>query len=178
MNSTVIATEVETLRTSGVAPVRAAASAATATARALYGVSTGSTRGVIAKTSGPNNKSLTVTGAFTVTGQDNTTTSFLIGTMVNKIGRTTGWTQGNVTNTCVNTNVSGPNITQLCQTFVSNPGGPGQGGGDSGSNVLPDHQRIECSAGRDPVGWQWPGTLFVFSLLKQIRTIGPIIATI
>ena len=78
---------------------------------------------MIAQTSGPNNGSLNVTGAFTVTSQDNTTTRFGIGTTVNKIGRTTGWTQGNITNTCVHTNVSGSNITQLCQSFVSNPGG-------------------------------------------------------
>ena len=40
--------------------------------------------------------------------------------------------QGQITNVGVNTNVSGSNITQLSQTFVS----AGVGGGDSGSPVF------------------------------------------
>jgi hypothetical protein len=136
-----------------------------------------STRGAIAKTSGPNNGSLTVTGAFTISSQDNTTTRFAIGTTVNKVGRTTGWTQGNVTATCVNTNVSGTNITQLCQTFVQNPGGAVVvGAGDSGSNVFTGTSNVQL------VGILWGGnsngTLFVFSPLKQIRDeLGAIVAT-
>jgi hypothetical protein len=138
--------------------------------RALYSGSVASTRGVIAKTSAPNNNSINVTGTFTITQQDNTTTRFSIGTTVNKVGRTTGWTQGNVTGTCVNTNVSGSNITQLCQTFVENPGGAVVvGGGDSGSNVF----RITSGTNAQLVGILWggngSGTLFVFSPLKQIR---------
>jgi hypothetical protein len=148
-------------------------------ARASYSASVGSTRGAIAKTSGPNNGSLDVTGAFTVTTQDNTTTSFATGTTVNKVGRTTGWTQGNVTQTCVNTNVSGSNITQLCQTFVQNPNNAVVvGGGDSGSNVF----GITSGDNVQLVGILWggnsSGTLFVFSPLKQIRDeLGPITAT-
>jgi hypothetical protein len=148
-------------------------------ARALYNSGVGSTRGAIAKTSGPNNGSIEVTGTFTITAQDNTTSSFAIGTTVNKVGRTTGWTQGNVTRTCVNTNVSGTNITQLCQTFVENPGGAVVvGAGDSGSNVF----RNTSGDNVDLVGILWggnsSGTLFVFSPLKQIRDeLGPITAT-
>src|SRR5215210_7410487 len=59
--------------------------------RARYNTGTASARGVIARTSGPNNSSLAATGTFSVTSQDNTTTTFAIGTQVNKIGRTTGW---------------------------------------------------------------------------------------
>jgi hypothetical protein len=145
--------------------------------RARYSSSVASTRGAIAKTSGPNNGSLTVTGAFTISSQDNTTTRFAIGTTVNKVGRTTGWTQGNVTATCVNTNVSGTNITQLCQTFVQNPGGAVVvGAGDSGSNVFTGTSNVQL------VGILWGGnsngTLFVFSPLKQIRDeLGAIVAT-
>ena len=51
---------------------------------------------------------------------------------MSKIGRTTGWTSGPITNTCVNTGVQGTRIVQLCQTFVS----AGVGGGDSGSDVF------------------------------------------
>jgi hypothetical protein len=147
--------------------------------RALYGSGTTSTRGAIAQTSGPNNGSLDVTGSFTITSQDNTTTSFPIATTVNKVGRTTGWTRGNVTNTCVNTNVSGSNITQLCQTFVQDPGGAVVvGGGDSGSNVF----RLTGENNVQLVGILWggnsSGTLFVFSPLKQIRDeLGAITAT-
>jgi hypothetical protein len=50
--------------------------------RAVYSASAASTRGAIAQTSGANNGSLTVTGLFTVTSQDNTTTSFPIGNTV------------------------------------------------------------------------------------------------
>jgi hypothetical protein len=147
--------------------------------RALYGASVGSTRGSIAQTSGPNNGSLTVTGNFTVTTQDNTTSTFAIGTTVNKVGRTTGWTQGNVTATCVNTNVSGTNITQLCQTFVQNPGGAVVvQGGDSGSGVF----RITAGTSVQMVGILWggngTGTQFVFSPLKQVEDeLGPLVTT-
>jgi hypothetical protein len=147
--------------------------------RALYSPSVGSTRGSIGKTSGPNNGSLEVTGNFTVTSQDNTTSSFAIGTTVNKVGRTTGWTQGAVTQTCVDTNVSGSNITQLCQTFVQDPGGAViVQGGDSGSNVF----RITSGDNVQLVGILWggnsSGTLFVFSPLKQIQDeLGALTAT-
>jgi hypothetical protein len=133
---------------------------------------------VIAKTSAANNGSLEASEAFSITSQDNTTTNFAIGTQVNKIGRTTGWTQGNVTNTCVTTNVSGSNITQLCQTFVQNPNGAVVvGGGDSGSNVF----RITDGNNVQLVGILWggnsSGTQFVFSPLQQVqRELGTLVA--
>jgi hypothetical protein len=180
VDPTVIATEVEdpTYFRGGACP-RGKKCRYSDSSRALYSAGVGSTRGAIAKTSGPNNGSLTVTGAFSVLTQDNTTTSFPVGTTVNKVGRTTGWTQGNVTSTCVNTNVSGSNITLLCQTFVQNPGGAVVvGGGDSGSNVF----RITAGDAVQLVGILWggnqSGTLFVFSPLKQVRDdLGPIVAT-
>jgi hypothetical protein len=148
-------------------------------ARAVYSAGTASTRGAIAKTSAPNNGSLDVTGTFTVTSQDNTTNHFALGTVINKVGRTTGWTQGAVTATCVNTNVSGSNITQLCQTFIQNPGGAVVvGGGDSGSDVF----AITSGDNVQLVGILWggnsDGTLFVFSPLKQVRDeLGALVAT-
>ena len=120
-----------------------------------------------------------VSGAFAITSQDNTTTAFATGTQVNKIGRTTGWTQGNVVQTCVNTNVSGTNITQLCQTFVQAPNNAVVvGSGDSGSPVF----RLTGGSSVQLVGILWGGSsdgrLFVFSPLKQIRDeIGAITAT-
>jgi hypothetical protein len=146
-------------------------------ARARYNFNTGSTRGSIAQTSGPNNGSLEVTGNFTVASQDNTTTSFAKNTIVNKVGRTTGWTQGNVTRTCVHTNVSGSNVTQLCQTFVES-NATLVAGGDSGSSVF----RITSGDNVQLVGILWggnsSGSLFVFSPLAQIRQeLGPLVAT-
>ena len=147
--------------------------------RALYTSAVASTRGAIAKTSGFNNNSLTVTGSFTVATQDNSTVNFPFGTIINKVGRTTGWTQGTVTNSCVNTNVSGSRIQLLCQTFVQNPGGAVVvGGGDSGSDVF----KTTGTSTAEMVGILWggngSGTLFVFSPLKQVRDeLGPIVAT-
>jgi hypothetical protein len=139
-------------------------------ARALYSSSVASTSGAIAKTSGPNNGSIAVTGAFTITTQDNTTTSFGLGTTVNKVGRTTGWTQGEVTETCVNTNVFQTNVTLLCQTFVEDPGGATiVGAGDSSSPVF----EITSGDNVQAVGMLWGGSsnnkVFIFSPLKQIR---------
>jgi hypothetical protein len=147
-------------------------------ARALYTSSVSSTRGAIAKTAVVNNGSLEVAGAFTITSQDNTTTSFATGTTLNKVGRTTGWTQGNVTRTCVNTNVSGSNITQLCQTFVEHSSATLVAGGDSGSNVF----RITSGDNVQLVGILWGGSsngrLFVFSPLKQVQDeLGSLTAT-
>jgi hypothetical protein len=180
VDATVIATEVEdpTYFRGGVCP-RGRKCRFSDASRALYSAGVASTRGVISKTSGPNNGDINVTGSFTVTSQDNTTTTFAVGSTVNKVGRTTGWTQGNVTATCVNTNVSGTNITQLCQTFVQNPGGAVVvGGGDSGSNVF----AITSGDNVQLVGILWggngDGTLFVFSPLKQIQDeLGALIAT-
>ena len=117
------------------------------------------TLGRIAKTNRPG-RSLTITGAFTITSEG----SAVVGNVVNKIGRTTGWSQGNVTNTCVNTNVSGTNITQFCQNFVSAT----VGSGDSGSPVF----IIGSGNNVALVGILWGGSgsnTFVFSPLSQIE---------
>jgi hypothetical protein len=88
--------------------------------------------GLISRTAAPNVKkgALEITGTFTINAE--LLSGGTVGTIVNKIGRTTGWTQGRITSVNVNTNVSGSNITQLGQTFVS----AGVGGGDSGSPVF------------------------------------------
>lgn len=143
--------------------------------RALYSGSVASDRGVIGKTSAANNGSLEVTGAFTVTAQNNSSTNFS-GT-VNKVGRTTGWTQGNVSNTCVTVNVSGSNVQQLCQTLVQKSGTVLVQGGDSGSPVFTlsgDNATL--------IGILWGGNgtgdLFVFSPLKNIQDeLGGLTAT-
>jgi hypothetical protein len=147
-------------------------------ARALYVASAGSTRGVIAKTTGVNNGSLSVSGSFTVASQDNSTTNFATGTEVNKVGRTTGWSSGNVTSSCSTVNVSGSNIQLLCQTLVQRSGSVIVQGGDSGSPVF----RITSGDNVQLVGILWGGStsgdLFVFSPLKNIQDeLGGVVAT-
>lgn len=133
--------------------------------RAAYSASVGSMQGEIAKTTGANNNSIMVDGLFTITSQDNAGTGAPVGTTVSKVGRTSGWTRGPVTNSCVHTNVFGSNITQLCQTFVA----AGVRAGDSGSPVFKSKggRRVEL------LGILWggsgDGSLYVFSPLNQIQ---------
>jgi hypothetical protein len=136
--------------------------------RALYMDSVQSTRGRIAKTTGVNSGSLTVDGNFSITSQNNTGTTFS-GT-IHKVGRTTGWTSGSVSNTCATVNVSGSNIQLLCQTLVQHNSSTIVGGGDSGSGAF----RITNASLNEVelVGVLWGGStdgrLFVFSPLSGI----------
>ncbi len=121
------------------------------------------TLGGIARTTGANNGSLDIAGGFTITGEG----AAAVGDTANKVGRTTGWTQGAVTRTCVDTGVSGSNIVLLCQNFVENTV-PIVGGGDSGSDVF----RIEAGDNVTLLGNLWggnqSGTLFVYSPIANI----------
>ncbi|MGH7584843.1 MAG: hypothetical protein ACREMH_01200 [Gemmatimonadales bacterium] len=128
--------------------------------RAAYNSGIQFTLGRIAKTQRPRRSDLTITGNFTITGEG----SVAAGQTVNKVGRTTGWSQGQVTQTCVNTNVSGTNITQLCQNFVSAT----VGSGDSGSPVF----SIGGGDNVTLVGILWGGSgsrLFVYSPLTNVE---------
>jgi hypothetical protein len=132
--------------------------------------------GLIAQTSGANNGSLTVSGSFSITSDDCNGAATLggclaVGATVNKVGRTTGWSSGRITNTCVNTGVSGTNIVQLCQTFVSAT----VGAGDSGSDIF----EITSGSNVKLAGVLWGGssngTQFVFSPLGNVVTeLGPL----
>lgn len=130
-------------------------------------------RGTIAKTTAtsPNTGNLTVdaSATWTYTAQDNDGSENVVGNVVNKVGRTTGWTQGQITRTCTNTAVSGSTVYQLCQTFVSDPaGGTVVSGGDSGSGVW-----TGSGTSAKLVGLLWGGSsdnkTFIFSPLKQIQ---------
>jgi hypothetical protein len=120
----------------------------------------------IAKTTGVNNGDLNVTGRFSITSQDNSSTSFS-GT-VNKVGRTTGWSSGNVTNTCATVNVGGTNITLLCQTMVQRSGTVIVQGGDSGSPVFTISSGDNVQLRGILWGGNNSGDMFVFSPLKNI----------
>jgi hypothetical protein len=141
-------------------------------ARAVYANGANQALGSIARTSAANNGSLEITGTFSITSDDCTTVGgcLAVGQAVNKIGRTTGWTSGNITNTCVNTGVSGSSIVQLCQTFVS----AGVAGGDSGSDVF------QGTSGVKLVGILWGGSSsgnqFVYSPFGNVtRELGTLI---
>jgi hypothetical protein len=133
--------------------------------RAAYINGANQALGRIARTSGANNGSLEITGTFTINADDCGTRGgcLTVGTTVNKVGRTTGWTAGTITNTCVNTGVQGTRFAQLCQTFVS----AGVGGGDSGSDVFQISGSTVKLAG---ILWggNSGGTQFVFSPLGNV----------
>ena len=128
-----------------------------------------STLGSIALTNRANSGSITVTGSAKIVAEG----SAGVGATVNKVGRTTGWTQGKVSNTCVNTGVSGTNIVQLCQTWVTAKKAI-VGGGDSGSAVWSG-----TPASATLVGLLWGGSTngrtFIFSPWDQVEDeLGPL----
>jgi hypothetical protein len=136
-------------------------------ARAAYASGIAFTLGGIAQTSGPNTGTLDIVGSFSITSEADA----VVGDVANKVGRTTGWTQGTVTNTCVNTGVSGTKIVQLCQTFVS----AGVGPGDSGSDVF----GLTGGSTVRLLGILWGGnsggTMFVYSPITNVeRELGPL----
>ncbi|HEV8357530.1 MAG TPA: hypothetical protein VGQ17_12275 [Gemmatimonadales bacterium] len=141
--------------------------------RAAYIDGANQALGVIAATNGPNTGSLTITGSFNITGDD-LNNSVAVGQTVNKVGRTTGWTSGTVSNTCVNTGVSGTKIVQLCQTFVSGDNTIVLGG-DSGSGVWQSAGGTNATLVGILWGGNGSGTLFVYSPLKNVvQELGPL----
>lgn len=132
--------------------------------RAAYNAGINFDRGRIAQAgTQPNTGSIEITGFLDFTGED-LRDVFTIGETLNKVGRTTGWTQGQVSNTCVTVNVSGSRISQICQTIVDNTVQI-VAGGDSGSPIYTTTSKL--------AGILWggnsSGTLFVFSPLKNIE---------
>jgi hypothetical protein len=128
------------------------------------------TLGAIAKTTGPNNGSLEIDGQFAISAEG----AGAVGATANKVGRTTGWTEGAITRTCVNTGVSGTSIVLLCQDFVEN-NVQIVAGGDSGSPVF----RIDDGDLVTLLGGLWggnsSGTLFVYSPIANIEAeLGPL----
>lgn len=93
----------------------------------------------------------------------------VLGEVLNKVGRTTGWTRGPVTQTCLNAGIAGlPNTAILCQDRVQ----AGVAGGDSGSPVFRQHGD---SKDVTLYGVLWGSSVqagmvtFVFSALQNIR---------
>jgi hypothetical protein len=119
--------------------------------------------GSIAKTTGPNDGSLDINGTFTIVGED----TAVVGETVNKVGRSTGWTQGTVTRTCIDVSVS-RGILLRCQDLVEY-GTAIAASGDSGSPVF----RTESGDQVTLLGALWggnsSGTQFVYSPIAAIK---------
>jgi hypothetical protein len=127
--------------------------------------------GYIASTTGVNDGSITIAGlyliAFKHVGNAET------GTTLRKVGRTTGQTEGVVTNTCADVRPIGSRVIRLCQDIVS-AGTAIVAGGDSGSPVFkladnPDTTEVEVELYGVLWGGSSDGTTFVYSPLTNIE---------
>lgn len=125
--------------------------------------------GLIARTSGANNGSVDIVGSFAIV-QDDLNNGLPMGALVNKVGRTTGWTGGRITGTCVNVNVQDTDITQLCQNLTDYRSAGGDSGGPvfqvaNGTNV-----RLEG------IHWGGNGVIAAYSPLQGvIQDLGVIV---
>ncbi|HET6638459.1 MAG TPA: hypothetical protein VFH82_06735 [Gemmatimonadota bacterium] len=100
----------------------------------------------------------------------------VLGETVNKVGRTTGWTGGKVTGTCVDI-ITDDHFIRRCQAQVA----AGSAGGDSGSPVFAAPNRKSNPNGRVVlVGILWGGSIdgepqFVYSPMNNVeRELGPL----
>jgi hypothetical protein len=112
----------------------------------------------------------TPSARFSITGR---TGSPFVGDIVQKIGRTTGWTFGTVIETCADVNEE-PDITLFCQSRVQIGGGPGDSGAPMFYLLKGNKARL--------VGLLWGGGIDpdlgivgVFSPLENIEAdLGPL----
>ncbi|TDI87126.1 MAG: DUF11 domain-containing protein [Chloroflexi bacterium] len=121
------------------------------------------TLGSIAKPTGVNDGSLEIAGSFSIVGEAAGET--VEGTILNKVGRTTGWTRGPITKSCVDTGVFRTNILLLCQDFVK----AGVGGGDSGSPVFQITSDNDVTLYGILWGGASDGSFFVYSPILNIE---------
>lgn len=119
--------------------------------------------GSIAQIDTVNTGSLTINGSYQITGE--ATTNATVGQTLNKVGRTTGWTQGAVTNSNVNVAVSGSKIVLIGQDIVA----AGSGGGDSGSPVFSIDSNNQVTLYGILWGGNSAGTNFVYSPIYRVE---------
>ena len=129
--------------------------------RASYASGVTFTRGRIEKTTGVNNGSVTISGTFSINAEG----GGAVGNTANKVGRTSGWSQGKISNTCVTVNVSGTNFTLICQNLVNAK----VGAGDSGSPVFLGSGSGSVTLAGILWGSNSSGTLYVFSPMSGIE---------
>lgn len=125
----------------------------------------------IARTTGWNNGSLTISSSsprLTIVGE---MSSWVDGSELDKIGRTTGWTYGRVNGTCQNTNVAGTNITLLCQYRVNRLSGGTYAMSDSGDSGSPVFRWLGSTVTLSGILWGGfdDGSAFFFSPMNQIE---------
>lgn len=131
--------------------------------------------GYLMRTDSVNLGSLTIDGRFRIVGEAPSNAG--VGETLNKVGRTTGWTQGNVTNSCANVNVAGTTIIMLCQDRVA----AASDGGDSGSPAFKISDNPQQPNDVILYGILWGGSLtgvlnFTYSPMagvQRIATPGP-----
>jgi hypothetical protein len=101
--------------------------------RAAYNDAAEVALGRIARTTRPSTSLtdvvLDIAGSFTIKGEQ---PNGVVGEIANKVGRTTGWTAGTTTETCVDVLALGTTHVRLCQEFVAAV----SDAGDSGSPVF------------------------------------------
>jgi len=116
--------------------------------------------GSISRTTGPNNFNLDIVDSWKIVAKRDP----IVGQVVNKVGRTTGWSRGPVLATGVITQQAGTNILIFDQAFAEGPVGPG----DSGSPVF---RTDESYAALQGLLWGsgGGGTFFVFSPISNIE---------
>lgn len=129
-------------------------------------------RGRLARTS--ESGSRTIVGEWTITEEDG---SPVVGVTFHKVGRTTGWSSGRVTNTCAFAPVEDTTIILMCQDIVKAK----VDGGDSGSPVFSRSFVNPSSTNVKLRGILWGSqirdgaTHFVMSSIKMIeREMGPL----
>jgi hypothetical protein len=100
----------------------------------------------------------------------------VLGETVNKVGRTTGWTGGKVTGTCVDI-ITDDHFIRRCQATVA----AGSAGGDSGSPVfMAPNRRSNPNSRVVLAGILWGGSIegepeFVYSPMFNVeRELGPL----
>jgi hypothetical protein len=125
----------------------------------------------IARTTGWNNGSLTLSNSsprLTIVGE---AFSWVDGGELDKIGRTTGWTYGRVNGTCQNINVADTNITLLCQYRVNRIPGHTHTMSDHGDSGSPVFRWLGSYVLLAGILWggQDDGSSFVFSPMNQIE---------
>jgi hypothetical protein len=101
----------------------------------------------------------------------------VVGTILNKVGRTTGWTFGRVAETCVYSNVTDTDIRLLCQNRVDRITGTHKivDEGDSGSPVFTVSSGNDVSLHGVLWGEANDGSTFLFSSLSRIeQELGPL----
>ena len=139
---------------------------------ATYDTATTGALGAIAQTDGVNTGSVTVGStnfSITAVGSGNAT----VGTTLNKVGRTTGWSQGTVSRSCADTAMSGTNIVLLCQDFVD----AAVGSGDSGAPVFAITSGSNVTLQGILWGGSRRGTTFIYSPIANVQMpseLGPL----